>query len=231
MIKAIAVDIDGTLTDMNRVLCPESLLAIKRLFVPVILSTGNTHCFSRTVSVILGTPRIFIAENGGVLSYSEDELEILADQQVCEDAFLRLSEEFILKKYDSSRHKYRFTDVILERNFDLGALARRADELGLPVDIVDTAFAVHIKDRRVNKGTGLSRIAQHLNLDPLEFAAIGDSMSDRPMFEVAGFRASVGNGRPGLKEISDYVAKKDFGAGFAEIVDYMIEEEMLSDSL
>ncbi len=122
MIKAIAVDIDGTLTDMNRVLCPESLLAIKRLFVPVILSTGNTHCFSRTVSVILGTPRIFIAENGGVLSYSEDELEILADQQVCEDAFLRLSEEFILKKYDSSRHKYRFPDVILERNFDLGAL-------------------------------------------------------------------------------------------------------------
>ena len=203
MIKAIAVDIDGTLTDMNRVLCPESLLAIKRLFVPVILSTGNTHCFSRTVSVILGTPRIFIAENGGVLSYSEDELEILADQQVCEDAFLRLSEEFILKKYDSSRHKYRFTDVILERNFDLGALARRADELGLPVDIVDTAFAVHIKDRRVNKGTGLTRIAQHLNLDPMDFAAIGDSMSDRPMFEVAGFRASVGNGRPGLKEISD----------------------------
>ena len=38
MIKAIAVDIDGTLTDMNRVLCPESLLAIKRLFVPVILA-------------------------------------------------------------------------------------------------------------------------------------------------------------------------------------------------
>ena len=144
---------------------------------------------------------------------------------------MRLSEEFILKKYDSSRHKYRFTDVILERNFDLGALARRADELGLPVDIVDTAFAVHIKDRRVNKGTGLTRIAQHLNLDPMDFAAIGDSMSDRPMFEVAGFRASVGNGRPGLKEISDYVAKKDFGEGFAEIVDYMIEEEMLSDSL
>ena len=42
---------------------------------------------------------------------------------------------------------------------------------------------------------------------------------------------SVGNGSPGLKEISDYVAKKDFGRGFAEIVDYMIAEEMLSESL
>jgi len=129
MIKALAVDIDGTLTDMNRVLSPASLLAMRRLNVPVVLSTGNTHCFSRTISVLLGTPRIFIAENGGVLSYSEEELEILADQQVCEEAFQRLSAEFALKKYDSSRHKYRFTDVILERNFDLPALVRRAGEL------------------------------------------------------------------------------------------------------
>ncbi len=230
MIKAIAVDIDGTLTDMNRVLCPAALVAMRRLKVPVILSTGNTHCFSRTVSVLLGTPRIFIAENGGVLSYSEEEMEILADQQVCEDAFLRLSEEFALKKYDSSRHKYRFTDVILERDFDLEALTRRAEELGLPVDIVDTAFAVHIKDRSVNKGTGLKKIAEHMNLDPAEFAAIGDSMSDRPMFERAGFRASVGNASPELMEVSEYVAKKDFGEGFAEIVEHMIKERMLSES-
>ena len=64
----------------------------------------------QTVSAILGTPRIFIAENGGVLSYSEDELRS-GYQQVAR-MLLRLSEEFILKKYDSSR-KYRFTDVIL----------------------------------------------------------------------------------------------------------------------
>lgn len=227
MIKALAVDIDGTLTDMNRVLCPASLQAMRGLEVPVILSTGNTHCFSRTVSILLGTPRIFIAENGGVLSYSDGVMEVLADQRICEAAFQRLSEEFALKKYESSRHKYRFTDVIVKNDFDLPALVRRAEELDLGVDIVDSAFAVHIKDRRVNKGTGLAKIAQHLNLDPVEFAAIGDSMSDQPMFARAGFRASVGNASPGLKEVSDYVAKKDFGEGFAEIVDYMIGEGLL----
>jgi len=229
MIRALAVDIDGTLTDQNRVLCPAALQALRGLKVPVVLSTGNSHCFTRAVCVLLGTPHIFIAENGGVLSYSEDEMQILADLKVCEDAFQKLSAEFPLQRYSSSR--YRFTDIALKRNFDVLAADRRAQELGLPVHIIDTTFAVHIKDRRVNKGTGLTRIAQHFNLDPLEFAAIGDSMSDRPMFEVAGFRASVGNGSPGLKEISDYVAKKDFGRGFAEIVDYMIAEEMLSESL
>jgi len=116
MIKALAVDIDGTLTDMNRVLCPASLQAMRGLEVPVILSTGNTHCFSRTVSILLGTPRIFIAENGGVLSYSDGVMEVLADQRICEAAFQRLSEEFALKKYESSRHKYRFTDVIVKND-------------------------------------------------------------------------------------------------------------------
>lgn len=230
MIKALAVDIDGTLTDMSRVLCPAALVAMRRLKVPVILSTGNTHCFSRTVSVLLGTPRIFIAENGGVLSYSEEEVEILANQQVCEDAFQKLSGEFSLKKYDSPLHKYRFTDVVLSRDFDVPALVQRANDLGLPVDIVDTAFAVHIKDKRVSKGTGLERIAKRMNLELSEFAAIGDSMSDQPMFKRAGFRASVGNASMGLKDISEYVAKKDFGEGFAEIVNHMINERMLSDS-
>ncbi|MCX6674611.1 MAG: HAD hydrolase family protein [Methanothrix sp.] len=82
MIRALAVDIDGTLSDQNRVLCPAALQALRRLLVPVVLCTGNTHCFTRTVCVLLGTPRIFIAENGGVLSHSEDEMEILADLKI-----------------------------------------------------------------------------------------------------------------------------------------------------
>ena len=68
-----------------------------------------------------------------------------------------------------------------------------------------------------------------MKLDPTDFAAIGDSMSDQPMFELAGFRASVGNANQELKEISDYVAKNDFGDGFSEIVGYMIKEGMLPD--
>jgi phosphoglycolate phosphatase len=224
-IRALAVDIDGTLSDENRVLCPKALRALRRLDVPVVLSTGNTHCFTRTVSVLLGTPSIFISENGGVISHSEDEMEILADLRICEDAFQKLSLEFPIQRYNSSR--YRFTDIALQRNFDVAAAARRADELGLPVDLIDTTFAVHIKDRQVDKGTGLSRIARRMNIDPSSFAAIGDSKSDIPMFRLAGYRASVGNASPELKQISDYVAVAEYGNGFAEIIDHMTEQKML----
>ena len=225
IIRAMVVDIDGTLSDENRVLCPKAMRALRSLKVPVILSTGNTHCFTRTVSVLLGTPRIFISENGGVISHSEDEMEILADLKVCEEAFQKLSAEFHMNRYNSSR--YRFTDIALQRDFDVASAARRAQEMGLPVEIIDTTYAVHIKDRRVDKGTGLARIAERMQIDLCQFAAIGDSNSDLPMFRLAGYRASVGNASVELKSISDYVAKAKFGNGFAEIVNHMIEQKIL----
>jgi phosphoglycolate phosphatase (TIGR01487 family) len=225
LIRALAVDIDGTLSDQNRVLCPSAVEAVRKLQAPVVLTTGNTHCFTRTVSILLGTPRIFIAENGGVVSYSEEEMEILADLEICEEAFLELGRIFPLKRYHSSR--YRFTDIAMQRNFDIDAATRYVLERGLPVDIIDTTFAVHIKDKRVDKGTGLRHIAERMGVGLDEFAAIGDSGSDLPMFELAGFRASVANAGPQLKAASDYVAKEKYGQGFAEIINHMIDEKML----
>lgn len=225
LIRAIAVDIDGTLSDQNRVLCASAVDAIRKLKVPVVLTTGNTHCFTRAVSVLLGTPRIFIAENGGVVSHSENDIEILADSAVCQNAYRELSVAFPLEVYNSSR--YRFTDIALKRNFDVAEASRYVKAHNLPVDILDTTYAVHIKDKRVDKGTGLQRIADRMGISPEEFAAVGDSTSDIPMFMLAGFKASVNNAHPDLKAISDYVAKASYGQGFAEIVNYMIELGML----
>ena len=67
-------------------------------------------------------------------------------------------------------------------------------------------------------------VMDRLGLHRDEVAAVGDSISDLPMFRVAGFRASVANGVPELKEEADYVSELEFGPGFCEIVDYMIGE-------
>lgn len=225
MIRAIAVDIDGTLSDQNRVLSPSAVEAMRRLKVPVVLTTGNTHCFTRTVSVLLGTPRIFIAENGGVVSHSENDIEILADPAVCQNAYRELSKVFPLEVYNSSR--YRFTDIALKRNFDVAEASRYVEARNLPVDILDTAYAVHIKDKRVDKGTGLQRIAKRMDIGLEEFAAVGDSTSDVSMFKLVGFKASVNNAHPDLKAVSDYVANASYGRGFAEIVNYIVEQRML----
>jgi phosphoglycolate phosphatase (TIGR01487 family) len=226
LIRAIAVDIDGTLTDQNRVLCPASLEAIRSLKLPVILVTGNTHCFTRATTVLLGTPRIFISENGGVISHSENDMEVLADPLVCQEAYQELSRVFPLEVYSTFR--YRLTDIALKRNFDVMEAKKYIESRGLPVDLIDTTFAVHIKDKKVNKGTGLLTIAKRMGLDSKEFAAVGDSPGDVPMFRLAGFRASVANASPELKEVSDYVAEAPYGQGFAEIIKYMGRQGMFS---
>jgi phosphoglycolate phosphatase (TIGR01487 family) len=218
LIRAMAVDIDGTLTDYKRRLCPASIEALQKLKIPVILATGNTHCFTRTMAIALGTPFVFVAENGGVVSHSDNELEILADINKCERAFQELSNIFTLHRHDS---RYRFTDIALRRDFDVRAASKQLQDLELDVELIDTEFAVHIKDKNVSKGTGLQRIAEQLKIPLEKFAAVGDSDGDIPMLELAGFGASVGNASRKLKMISNFVAKNKYGYGFLEIVNYL----------
>ncbi|HII06734.1 MAG TPA: phosphoglycolate phosphatase [Methanotrichaceae archaeon] len=225
MIRAVALDIDGTLTDNKRHLSPPAVEAVSRLnsHAQVILVTGNVHCFTRATAVLLGTSMTFIAENGGVISWSEGEIELLSDISICEEAFRRLKETYPLSRMDS---KYRMTDLVLESNFNVEEAASRLNDWGLEVDLVDSGFAVHIKDMRIDKGHALEKVMDRLGLDRSEVAAVGDSISDLPMFRIAGFRASVKNAVSKLKAESDYVAMSEFGEGFCEIVDQMVHREM-----
>jgi len=223
LIRAVAFDIDGTLTDMERRLDPLSVEAMARLEVPVILATGIVHCFTRTTSVLLGISDVSLSENGGVIAYGDGQMEILADISLCEEAYRKLGEVFDLDRMDS---RYRMTDIVLDRNFDVARAVSILEQERLAVDLVDSKFAVHIKDRKVDKGTALLKIMDHLRLRPDEVAVVGDSMSDLPMFLVTGFGAAVANASSQLKEAADYVAKEEFGKGAYEIVEYMIKKEM-----
>ena len=225
MIRAVALDIDGTLTDDKRLLSPPAVEAVQRLstLAQVILVTGNVPCFTRAAAVLLGTSRTFIAENGGVISWGEGDLEILSDPSVSQEAYRRLQEIYPLSRMDS---RYRMTDLVVESNFNLAEAASLLESWGLEADLVDSGFAVHIKDRKVNKGRALAKMMDRLGLRKEEVAAVGDSTSDLPMFKIAGFRASVANAVPELKAESDYVSDLQFGAGFCEIVDYMATKDM-----
>jgi phosphoglycolate phosphatase (TIGR01487 family) len=225
LIRAVALDIDGTLTDDKRLLSPPAVEAVQRLSsrAQVILVTGNVHCFTRAAAVLLGTSRTFIAENGGVISWREGDLELLSDPTICQEAYRRLLDVYPLTRMDS---RYRMTDLVVESNFNVEEAAYFLEAWGLEADLVDSGFAVHIKDRTVDKGRALDMVMDRLGLRRDEVAAVGDSISDLPMFKIAGFRASVANAVPELKAESDYVSGLEFGEGFCEIVDQMVHKEM-----
>lgn len=65
---------------------------------------------------------------------------------------------------------------------------------------------IEFNQKGVNKGAGITFLADHLDLDISQTIAIGDNFNDLPMLETAGLSVGVQNMVPDLKEKVDYVA-------------------------
>ena len=218
MIKAIAIDIDGTLTHKDRSIDCRAVECLRSLDIPIVLATGNVLCFARAAAKLIGTGGQVIAENGGVVSLEYDGREYYdGDIDACERAFDALTEHLgaHIRKLDP---EYRKTDIALRRNFD-AADARQI--VGEDIDVVDSGYAIHLKSKDVDKGTGLFRIAGLMGIDASDFAAIGDSENDLQLLAAAGFGVAVGNAHPAIKAAADLVTADEYGAGVVEAVRYL----------
>ena len=215
--KAIAVDIDGTLTGRRRALNLKALEALRKVRIPVVLSTGNISCFARTAAILIGVSDIVICENGGVVRFSYDGEDIvLGDKNKCIKALEKLKEYFEIELLD---FEYRKSEVCLRRTFDIDTA--REILKGFGVKIIDSGFAYHIVDENVSKGKALKFIAKRLGIDVKDFAAIGDSENDIEMLEVAGFGIAVANADDRLKEVADLVTPSENGDGVVEALEFL----------
>ncbi len=220
--KAVVVDIDGTITFRNRRLDCRAVEALRSLQVPVVIATGNILCFARAVSKLVGTGGMVIAENGGVIECNKVEYDITHLKE-CEEAFRLLSKHFALERLDQ---EYRKTEIGLRRDFDV----ERARQILIKypgIEILDTGFAVHIKSKKINKGTGLKRIAEMMGLDAGDFVAIGDSPNDIEMLRISGSGVAIANAHPELKKVADMVTEGEHGEGVEEVIRYLKERGMI----
>jgi len=211
--KAIAVDIDGTITFSDRSIDCRAVAALRSLNIPVVIATGNVLCVARAVAKLLGTNGIVIAENGGVVECGRVESDT-SHMKECIDALNTLEKHFSLERLDAES---RITEIGLRRNFDVEEARKLVGE-DAGVNIVDTGFAIHIKSKKINKGIGLKRIAQMMCIDAQDFVAIGDSPNDIEMIKAAGLGVAVGNAHPDLKKVAGMVTKGEYGAGVEEAV-------------
>ncbi len=214
--KAVVVDVDGTITFADRSIDCRAVEALRSLSVPVVIATGNILCFARAVSKLLGTGGIIISENGGVVECKTVEYD-KSHMKECEEAFVFLNEQIPVEKLDPENRK---TEIALRRDFDVDK-ARDVLSVFPDIEVVDTGFAVHIKSRKINKATGLTRLSGLMGIDVKDFVAMGDSSNDIEMLEVSGFGVAVGNANSSLKEVADMVTEGEHGAGVAEAVLYL----------
>ncbi|MFQ5974770.1 MAG: phosphoglycolate phosphatase [Candidatus Hydrothermarchaeales archaeon] len=220
MIKAVAIDIDGTLTDEKRRIDLETVSLLREIEskkIPVILATGNILCFVETASVFIGTSGPLIAENGGIIkTIYPEKFYYQGDIGKAKKAFEHVEKKLGLHKV--SRSDLRKTEIAIYRDCDVSRIKECLEDF--EVDIVDTKFAIHFKDPEVNKGLALKEVAKLMDIDLKNIAAIGDSENDYEMLEYSGFGISVGEEK--LREVSQHMTKKGYGEGGREALKYVL---------
>lgn len=226
MIKAIALDIDGTITDDERELDVAAVGPIReaeKSGVPICLATGNVLCFARAASVMLGTTGPLISEDGGVVYGQEaSERHILGGVKEVDEGIKVLEKEYkdIIHTETSQR---RHAGRTLERTIDADEAEELLQGKGLNVRVVDSGFAIHIRPFGVSKGDGLRKVASILGVSSSEIAAIGDAPNDIEMFEYAGISYTPANASPKAKKASSFTMEGRFGSGVKEAIEDILE--------
>ncbi|UCF08529.1 MAG: phosphoglycolate phosphatase [Thermoplasmata archaeon] len=213
-IKAIATDIDGTITDGRRRISTEVISALRRveeMGIPVMLASGNVLPIAYGLSGFIGTTGPVIAENGGVV-FHQKRVRYLGDRKRCDQAFEELAKHMPVKKIFSDR--WRKGEVAIEPDVDLAEVKRRVAEFGLKAE--STGFAIHIFEPQVSKFNGLKVACEMIDVDVAEVAAFGDSENDVEMIKKCGIGIVPSNAAEEIKKHADFVASSPWGKGFVE---------------
>lgn len=227
-IEAIAVDIDGTITDEKRQICISAIEALRKAEekgIPTIIVTGNVVNYAYAIEVSIGCSGGLVAENGGVV-FKEGENNNAVETMVERDFVTsaedhlkeKLGEEF--NRHASHDNMYRLTETVFYKTIDKKVIEDALNDFKYKdnLEIYDSGFALHVTDKRVNKGTSLRYLCERNGINMDNVMAIGDSQNDEDFLKEAGYKIAVGNAEDKLKEISTYTCKNMYGDGVAEAI-------------
>ena len=213
-VKALAVDVDGTLADDSRRVDLEAVAALREVQdsgIPVMLASGNVLPIAYALSNYLGLTGPIIAENGGIVSYQQ-KIWVLADPAGPRKAYDLLKTKMDAQKLFTDR--WRETEIGLTREVSLEKVREVLKDW--PVDVQTTGWAVHVMEKGMNKFRGIQKGCELLGISPKDVAAIGDSDNDEMMIRKCGYGIAVGNAFEDTKRAASFVAKGSDGKGVIE---------------
>ncbi len=220
-VRAVAVDVDGTLSTDDRRVGLEAVAALRKVDdsgVPVMLASGNVLPIAYALSLYLGFKGPIIAENGGLVCH-EQRIWTLGDPKKPKAAY-----RAVLEKMEAPRlftDKWRVTEVALRPVVSLAEVKRIVKATGLEVDVLTSGFAFHIMTRGMNKLVGVKKACEILDIPLESVAAIGDADNDMTMIRECGYGVAVGNAFSGTKRIASHVTRGKNGAGVVEALKWL----------
>jgi phosphoglycolate phosphatase len=218
-IRAVVTDIDGTLTDHDRRLSTEAVLAIRSVEargIPVLLATGNVLPVALAIYRSIGLQGPIVAENGGLIYRREgrvDRVEKLADRAVALRAYRKLKTSGLpVRRLFTDR--WRETEVALEPNVSVAAVRRCLR--GSSVVVESTGFALHLMERGAGKEIAVRKVLGVMGIALEECLVAGDGDNDVAMLRAAQFGVSFPTASPRARRAADFVAPSGYARGFVE---------------
>jgi phosphoglycolate phosphatase (TIGR01487 family) len=226
-IKLFAIDIDGTITiNGDGAVNLESLSKLRylvKLGYKIVYVTGRSSLEAFVLSIFGGTTKISIGENGGVITTSPTEHILLANKEKCMQGYYLLKEKF--DDIENQQVFPRMTEVVLSRTFDISKGNKILRENNLDLILVDSNYAFHINEKKINKAYGLQYLLNTLKISPSEVVAIGDSETDIPMFNLCKNSITFENSKKTVKETAKFIVKGDDGEGLINALDIILKEK------
>ena len=99
-------------------------------------------------------------------------------------------------------------------------------DMALELQVIFNKGAVMVLPTGVNKATGLKNALAELGLSRHNVVAVGDAENDHALLLVAEVGAAVANALGVLKAKADVVLQRDHGAGVAELIERIVDEDL-----
>lgn len=221
-LKAIACDIDQTLTDNRSCLNLKAVELVRKLEsfgIRVVLISSREIMTAGSLSLFMGACGVVAAEDGSIVgdAFHLTQLRYLGDPSKIERG-LEVLQKSIEPQLEVVPWPGRICSLVMMHTN--GYPVAKANEIltqqGTGVRLLDSGVAYLLIDSETNKGRGLCVAAEILGLKPENFMAIGDNFNDLDMFSAAGWSAAVGNAPQAVKDRVDYVCEANYGDGFCE---------------
>ncbi|MGC8662871.1 MAG: phosphoglycolate phosphatase [Thermoplasmata archaeon] len=213
--KAVATDIDGTITDESRKITVPIIYALRRLErkgIKVILISGNVLPVTMGFKIFIGTSGPIVSENGGIIM-DRNTIYKNFDKNDIESAY----SEFKIAYPEAERiitDRWRETSIALIPTMNINDVRNFFIPRNFRVEA--TGFGIHVTHIEQNKFFGLKKAADLLSIDVNEIIAFGDSENDAEMIENAGYGIAVNNAWEIVKRKADYVTRSKYGNGVIE---------------
>ncbi len=226
-IKLFAIDIDGTITINGEGMVDLEILSKLRYLIKlgykIVYVTGRSSVEAFILSVFGGTTKVSVGENGGVITKSPTNHILLADKEKCMKGYHLLAKE--VDDIEIKQVFPRMTEVVLTRTFDIDKGNRILRENNMDLVLVDSNYAYHINEKKINKAYGLGYALNMLNINPSEVVAIGDSETDIPMFELCENSISFESSNFKVKKMAKYIVDGKNGEGLINALDLTIRKK------